>query len=194
MVSEQDYQRAIAEPSFRPEFLDNIYRILLPPRQVFTSMFFYPKKPGDRGVPCLNNGIAVGTPFVEFGRLRPASDATESIVYIYPEAFSLDTHTTLNDFLSTLLDHAVFHAEEAFFEPERAALVPSSPLTLFQMSLSDRFFHGRFSHAVIHKRYLERELRANRNQLKNQGIRDLSSHFVRRLLDRTQQLEYLYGP
>ncbi len=113
MVTELDFQRAVNDPGYRPRFLREID---LEDAAKYIGKVGYKDSVKVRG----NRTILM--------RINPSlmmrlnMKKLKSEVEVYPQAFSIP-HTSLNDFLCSLIDHEGYHAREYYENPRD--IIPS---------------------------------------------------------------------
>lgn len=104
MTTEQDFQRAREDPSYRQEFLDNLD---LEDATPYVRDLRYKNLKDHRGI------MSIYLPFIEGIIFRDP----RSIIEIYPFSFSPEETENLGDFLSVLIDHEGEHARDFHEKP-----------------------------------------------------------------------------
>ncbi|MFH1802711.1 MAG: hypothetical protein ABH864_04680 [archaeon] len=161
MVIEADFQHAVKHPRSRQRFLNQLDLECARP---FITKLVY--------VSPLRNFLEGGhgpmnhSPGIFNGNI--------SRIMVYPGAFTWRFHHTLNNFLSTLIDHEGHHAYERAIHPETRfytlALALREPISLISNCLDKPTLKAsRFK--------IGKELRAYQNQLKNSGARRVSQNY-----------------
>ncbi|MDD5193669.1 MAG: hypothetical protein PHF67_03715 [Candidatus Nanoarchaeia archaeon] len=178
MASQKDYESAIVDPNSRQRFLDlldlseikpHVRKVVYYPQGHY--FYFNRKDYYDAEKMIMSTRRSIPSLFGINVRLK---------INVYANAFSLEQHPLLGDFLSSLIDHEAFHAKEIY---EKDPKVKFPWRGLFSMKSSDW--------EIL---FWRQDIRALDNQLKNFKKRNVSREYVEGILQRKLDLEGVVNP
>lgn len=181
-MKQKDFEKAVKDESYRQRFIDNIY--LEDSAQYIKSVKYILIEI------CKSDGVMNMQPPIQTRLFGIKKQRSKIRIYSSSFEFEKSYHKTIDDFLSSLIDHEGFHCKECFENPtELGYSITNTQLKILKDYLKNKDFLQ--FEKEMEKLEAKMGFRAYQNQVENFSKRDVSDEYAKSVIEDKKYLENL---